>query len=121
MLEKELFIGAKILSVEGLKVGSRRIVFKTSNGVFLMYHDQDCCEDVRVDDVVGKADLVGAVVLDLIEKISKECVNTSCTWTFYTLKTNKGYTDIKWYGESNGYYSESVDFVEVSPRALELI
>lgn len=42
-----------------------------------------------------------------------ESEHDSYTWTFYKFRTKKGCVTIGWYGESNGYYSESVDFEEI--------
>ncbi len=96
------------------------ILFFTSCGeVFIMYHDQECCENVYIESVVGDLDdLLDAVILSAEE--SKDHSNFpledySCTWTFYKLRTQKGYIDIRWYGSSNGYYSESVSLLGILP------
>lgn len=94
------------------------------NRQFEMYHDQDCCESVGIESIVGDlSDLIGEPILRAEESMSTddpEDVPTpdkdyrdSFTWTFYKLATRKGYVDIRWFGESNGYYSESVSFYEV--------
>ena len=112
-------IGSIILKVSGLSIDSKEIKIVTDNGEYIMYHEQDCCECVSVDDIIGNLE-IGSKILDFIEKTNsdiekeQEYRDESFTWTFYTIKTDKGYCDIKWYGSSNGYYSESVDFKKIN-------
>lgn len=109
--------GKTISKIDGMEIGSKSVTIETADGYkFTMHHDQDCCEYVRVEDVVGDPEeLVGAVVR-VAEEREGESENAEYgtqTWTFYTLRTSKGSIDIRWLGESNGYYSESVD-VDIS-------
>jgi hypothetical protein len=114
--------GQTIMSIEGAEPRSERIVFTLTDGRrFLMWHDQDCCEGVDVEDVAGDvADLLGSPILLAEESTSevgpKDDYDESFTWTFYKLATVKGDVTIRWYGQSNGYYSEGVDFGEVRDR-----
>lgn len=90
---------------------------------YLMYHEQDCCESVGVEDINGDiTDLLWVPILKASEDTSNSPKSNtygegenaytyedeSATWTFYNLATIKGYVTIRWYGSSNGYYSESV-------------
>jgi uncharacterized protein (TIGR02996 family) len=98
------------------------MVFTTNTGEkYKLYHSQDCCETVTINDVCGDLkDLVGSPLLMAEESTSTEnpdgvvMGSQECfTWTFYRFATVKGYVTVRWYGESNGYYSESVDFAKV--------
>lgn len=91
------------------------LIFKFTDGSeYKMEHHQDCCESVSIEDIDGDLqDMVGETVLLAEETDNSD--NTqygTCTWTFYKVQTNKHYATIRWYGESNGYYSESVSFTQ---------
>lgn len=89
---------------------------------FRFFHEQDCCESVRIEEIVGDLnDLVGSPILQAEEIVDEAFENSeeerakdydSHTWTFYKFATNKGSVTVRWLGESNGYYSERVEFGE---------
>ncbi len=109
-------------TITEINVEPDQIHFLASDGKrYMMYHEQDCCESVYVEDVVGDIeDLIGNPVLRAEESTNRNdppsgnFCDDSYTWTYYKLATIKGYVDIRWFGTSNGYYSESVDFREVN-------
>lgn len=105
-------------------VGDEAMAFTTVDGEkYLLRHEQDCCEECNIADIVGDLqDLIGAPLL-MAEEVTSQQENPpgvvipeeqdSFTWTFYKLATIKGYVTISWYGESNGSYYESVSFRSV--------
>lgn len=118
-------LGKTIVDIDGGKKGGSYITFKTSDGEkYEMYHQQDCCESVFIEDICGDINcLIGSPILKAEESINPEESNEldppdgsdySNTWTFYIFATIKGYVTIRWYGSSNGYYSESVTFCKVN-------
>jgi hypothetical protein len=118
-------VGKTLASFSGVEGGDTIEMVCTDGSIYVMHHAQDCCESVSVESIVGDvADLIGSPILHAEESTSDTDPegysadgtyrDSSFTWTFYKLATAKGWVDIRWLGESNGYYSESVDLVRVS-------
>jgi len=131
-------VGKTLISVERSE-DSDELFFTCNTGEkYVLYHEQDCCETVTIDDICGDLeDLVGVPILKAEEVSNEEYENAfeekftkkskygymvsedggykpeSYTWTFYKFATIKGYVDVRWFGESNGYYSEGVDFAKI--------
>lgn len=138
-VEFNVLTGKTITEIAGGENGSERIEFNTSDGCsYAMFHSQDCCEHVILEDIIGDIeDLLDSPILLAEEVFSDEPDETmkaqrevekaeqekkygycygpdSETWTFYKLSTIKGSVTFRWYGTSNGYYSERADFRDIS-------
>lgn len=95
------------------------IIFKNDSETYIMIHNQRCCENVIIEDICGNVeDLIGLELLIAEEassdKYNKESFHSnhdSYTFTFYRFATINGYVTIRWYGTSNGHYSESVSIL----------
>jgi hypothetical protein len=91
------------------------VTFENDEVRYTLYHAQDCCENVYVEDICGDLeDLVGWPMLVSREDTSVDGPEMkdeeSYTWTFYNFATFKGFVTVRFYGSSNGYYSEDVSF-----------
>jgi hypothetical protein len=100
------------------------VLFTCEDGsVYKMYHSQDCCERVYIEDICGDLNsLTKSPILDAYEstnenlppKYEKYGGPDSYTWTFYVIRNLYETVTIRWYGTSNGYYSETADFCKVN-------
>jgi hypothetical protein len=93
----EDMVGKVFTSVKN--VNGTELVFENDTERYVFFHSQDCCEHVRIEDIVGDlSDLEGVELLraeetnnlfDIIKNIEKD-FEESGTWTFYKFATRKG-------------------------------
>jgi hypothetical protein len=116
----------KILTEIKKNEDNDELIFVVEDGTkYIMYHAQEYCENVWIEDINGDLDdLIGTPIIKAEEVLNyeptseediektKEANNLPgyYEWAFYKLATIKGYVDIRWFGESTGYYSVNVDF-----------
>lgn len=128
----EALVGHTIIEVEVKEPDEIYFALAPAEGIpdglkLKLHHYRDCCESVTIEDVTGEwSDIIGSPLTMAEEVTDTDSPKTevwdedyshtdeSSTWTFYKLATVKGYVTIRWYGTSNGYYSESVSLSRVS-------
>lgn len=104
--------GTQVKSVSGLGKNSKVVTLELDDGnVIQFYHRPDCCETVSLVDKEIHGKIKGEL---LYIKASSNRDNkpnewNSHTWTFYEVRTTEGLLTMRWLGESNGFYSESVE------------
>ena len=105
-------IGKKIT---GIYYDEENFQIRTDDCVYAFYHEQDCFEDVWLTQVDGISDkIIGSHIVMAEEVVDeKDTEYGHVTWTFYKIGTTKGMIDFRFQGESNGYYSESVDLIKI--------
>ncbi len=89
-----------------------------ANGkIWQFAHSQECCEDVQIEDICGNlSDLLNSRLISAYESCSESSPPEVGTWTFYNLATIRGSVTVRWYGLSNGHYSEKVSLYRLIPR-----
>ena len=118
IIEDQIFEGLIGKTLTAIKIDDKYVAWilfvVSEDEKYLLHNDEADCNDVQVtiDDINGDInDLVGSP-LTMAESVSNEAFektqDAEGTWTFYRFATIKGYVDIRWFGTSNGYYSETV-------------
>jgi hypothetical protein len=109
-------------------IGSSVLAFHSTDGrIFKFFHEQDCCESVSLEEIIGDiSDLIGSPILhaneesDYPEEENSSDDGESTKWTFYSFRTNKGTVTLRWVGTSNGYYSTDVDLAILDSQGKKL-
>ena len=123
----ESMIGQTIKSIHG-GAGDEEIIFNSPTHEFILIHNQDCCESVSIEDICGDInDLIGSPLIEA-EEVSGETPSgfddkeyESYTWSFYRFGTAKGSIVVRWFGSSNGCYSETARAYKYQKSEWQLV
>ena len=104
-------VGETIRKVTGGEKGDDECIITTLSGKAIkLYHKQNCCESVYVADADSDKVEGGLVIsAGFVSNAPKRTKYGDEQWSFLTIHTTKGTIWQRWVGESNGYYSTSVD------------
>lgn len=135
--------------LKGIYIDSTKsiLIFDFVDSIIAMHHYQNCCESVNIVEVSGVCPIIrpqevlyveevtsnsmedmlvrdSEISMDIIFRINEinfENNYESATYTFYKLTTATMDLFIRWNGESNGYYSETVDIDELTEMPTNVI
>lgn len=116
-------LGRTVTSLEVLEDGEELRFFCSDGTVYFMYHEQCCCESVRIEDICGELEYLLDSPILMAEEVKGESGMDEeelehYTWTFYKFATRKGYVTLRWLGTSNGYYGEEVSLMRIPAECL---
>ena len=101
--------GRKVKSVTGCHKGSEYMEICFTDGLKAIFEPANYMANVEIEDVNGDPQGMVGNLITLVEVIS-DLDSANNTWTYYRFATLDGYIDIRWFGSSNGYYSEKVNW-----------
>ena len=114
--------GQIVKEITGLEKNSPEAHIVTNQTTYKLYHHQDCCESVLIENVIGdEKDILNEEIIFAEEDAGAKDPDWatdydhdySHTWTKYVLKTKNASLEFWFLGESNGYYNESVSIKKI--------
>ena len=119
-IEAKSLVGEVLTHIDTDEKNNEVLLTTASGRQIKIFHSQDCCESVYIEDTEGNwHELIGKVLVEAKHEESSEGdppqeYAESWTRTSLTFKVDGATVISKWIGESNGYYSESVDLEDVT-------
>jgi hypothetical protein len=89
---------------------------------FRLFHDEACCEEVQLVKIIGKIESIIGKKITLAEEDSFEPpwwkgeyseFSRTHTWSSYYLEAGTSRLELWFLGQSNGCYSEVLEFQEL--------
>ena len=116
-VEFSVLVGETLDAVDIDREENQILLTTRSGRRFVVYHEQDCCETVAISGQDGSFDkLIGKPLTearDFAVDTSEESIDSSQTTTTLVFRVDDQTVISRWIGDSNGYYSESVDIAEL--------